>query len=80
MNSALMAVAGLAWGAGYAIWYSVLQHIKATTATVMQLSVPALAALGGVLLLAEPLTLRIVLATVLTLGGIALFLRRLQRA
>jgi drug/metabolite transporter (DMT)-like permease len=47
--------------------------LRATTAATVQLSVPAIAALGGVLLLAEPITLRLVLASAAILGGIALF-------
>ena len=59
-------------GVGYAIWYSALPLIKATTAATVQLSVPLLAAMGGVLLLQEPLTLRLLLASLAILGGIAL--------
>ncbi|MGI9328260.1 MAG: EamA family transporter [Pseudomonadales bacterium] len=59
-----------------AIWYTVLKEIQSATAAIVQLSVPALATLGGVILLAEPISLRIVLATTLTIGGIALFLTR----
>jgi len=66
----------VASGIGYAIWYTVLKEIPATSAAIVQLSVPALATLGGVILLAEPMSLRIVLATTLTIGGIALFLTR----
>ncbi|MCS4306798.1 drug/metabolite transporter (DMT)-like permease [Rheinheimera pacifica] len=59
-------------GIGYAIWYTALPLLKATTAATVQLSVPVLAALGGVLLLQEPLTLRLLLASLAILGGIAL--------
>ncbi|WP_215396003.1 DMT family transporter [Rheinheimera oceanensis] len=59
-------------GIGYAIWYTALPLLKATTAATAQLSVPLLAALGGVLLLQEPLTLRLLLASLAILGGIAL--------
>ena len=62
----------LASGVGYAIWYAALRGLSGTAAATVQLSVPALAALGGVVLLAEPLSLRLVLASVVTLGGIAL--------
>ncbi|MFT4712971.1 MAG: drug/metabolite transporter (DMT)-like permease [Candidatus Azotimanducaceae bacterium] len=61
-------------GVGYAIWYTALKHIKAISAAIIQLSVPALATFGGVLFLAEALTFRIILATVLTIGGISLVL------
>ena len=46
--------------------------LKATTAATVQLSVPVIAALGGIAFLGEPLTLRLVLASIAILGGIAL--------
>ncbi len=62
----------LASGIGYAIWYTVLPALKATSAATVQLSVPVIAALGGIMLLGEPLSLRLVLASLAILGGIAL--------
>ena len=59
-------------GLGYVIWYSALSGLKATSAAVVQLSVPVLAAAGGVLLLGEPIMLRYVFASIAVLGGIAL--------
>jgi drug/metabolite transporter (DMT)-like permease len=59
-------------GLGYVIWYSALPGLKAASAATVQLSVPVLAATGGILLLGEPITLRYVLASVAVLGGIAL--------
>lgn len=59
-------------GLGYAIWYSALPGLKAASAATVQLSVPVLAATGGILLLGESITLRYVLASVAVLGGIAL--------
>lgn len=59
-------------GLGYAIWYTALRGLSASLAAIAQLTVPALAALGGVLFLSEPLTLRFVIATGLILGGVAL--------
>jgi drug/metabolite transporter (DMT)-like permease len=59
-------------GLGYALWYSVLPALKATQAATIQLSVPVLAALGGVVLLGEVMNEQFVLASVATLGGIAL--------
>jgi drug/metabolite transporter (DMT)-like permease len=59
-------------GAGYSIWYTVLPSLKATTAATVQLSVPVIVSLGGILLLGEPLTARFALASAATLGGIAL--------
>ena len=62
----------IASGLGYVIWYSALPSLKATSAATVQLSVPVLAAAGGILLLGEALTLRFVLASIAVLGGIAL--------
>jgi drug/metabolite transporter (DMT)-like permease len=59
-------------GLGYVIWYSALSGLKATSAATVQLSVPILAAAGGILLLGEPMTLRYVIASIAVLGGIAL--------
>ncbi len=59
-------------GIGYAIWYTALPGLKATTAATVQLSVPVIAALGGVLFLGEAITSRLVLASIAILGGIAL--------
>lgn len=57
---------------GYIIWYTALPALKATSAATVQLSVPVIAALGGAALLGEPITLRLLLASVAVLGGIAL--------
>ena len=62
----------IASGVGYAIWYTALPGLKATGAATVQLSVPVLAAAGGILFLGEPITLRFVLASVAVLGGILL--------
>lgn len=62
----------LASGIGYAIWYHVLPALKATQAATVQLSVPVIAALGGVVFLGEAVSLRLVLASLAILGGIAL--------
>lgn len=59
-------------GLGYAIWYSVVPTLKATSAATVQLSVPAIAALGGIIILGESVTARFVLASLAILGGIAL--------
>lgn len=61
-------------GLGYVIWYSALSGLRATSAATVQLSVPVLAAAGGILLLGEPVTLLYVLASIAVLGGIALVL------
>lgn len=62
----------LASGIGYAIWYTVLPALKATNAATVQLSVPVIAALGGIFFLGESVTLRLLLASIAILGGIAL--------
>jgi drug/metabolite transporter (DMT)-like permease len=59
-------------GVGYVIWYAALPGLKAASAATVQLSVPVLAAAGGILLLGEPLTLRFLVAPIAVLGGIAL--------
>ncbi|MCB1864466.1 MAG: DMT family transporter [Chromatiales bacterium] len=64
----------LASGIGYAIWYTVLPYLRSTTAATLQLSAPVLAAAGGIVFLAEPLTVRFLLAAVAVLGGVALFI------
>lgn len=66
----------LASGLGYAVWYTALRELRATSAASVQLSVPVLAALAGVVFLGEAITLRLLLATVAILGGIALVLLR----
>lgn len=63
-------------GIGYVIWYAALKGLTASSAATVQLSVPAIAAFGGVMLLDEALTLRLVVASAATLGGIAIVLTR----
>jgi len=74
-----IASGALASGLGYALWYAALPLLRATTAGIVQLGVPVIAAAGGVLLLAEPLSLRLVVSGVAVLGGIALALRKPAR-
>ncbi len=59
-------------GLGYALWYKVLPGLGASVAAVAQLTVPPIAALGGVLFLGEALTAKFALAAVVILGGVAL--------
>lgn len=59
-------------GIGYTVWYAALKHLTSTRAAVLQLSVPVLAALGGITLLSETPTTRLWIATALILGGIGL--------
>lgn len=70
----------VASGIGYAIWYTALPALKATSAATVQLSVPVLAALGGVVFLAEPVTPRLILTSLAILGGIALVIVDRQRS
>lgn len=65
----------VASGLGYALWYMVLPAMAATHAATVQLSVPVLTAIGGILFLGEPVTLRLALTAVAILGGIALVIR-----
>ena len=62
----------LASGIGYALWYVALENLSTTLAAVSQLSVPVIAALGGVVLVGEALSLRLTLASIFVLGGIGL--------
>jgi drug/metabolite transporter (DMT)-like permease len=59
-------------GIGYAIWYMALPGLKATSAATVQLSVPVIAAVGAIIFLGEPMTLRLLLASAAILGGVAL--------
>lgn len=71
-----LASGSLTSAVGYLIWYSVLPELRAMNAATIQLSVPVLAAIGGVLLLSETMTLRLVLASIAILGGIGLVIRQ----
>jgi drug/metabolite transporter (DMT)-like permease len=66
-------------GLGYAIWYRVLPAIRSTSAATVQLSVPVVAAVGGVLFLGESVTLRLILASIAILGGVALTILAKQK-
>ena len=63
-------------GIGYALWYKVLPAIRASSAATLQLAVPVLAALGGMLVLHETLSWRLAISSALVLGGIAWYLRK----
>ena len=63
-------------GVGYTIWYAALKFHTSTRAAVLQLAVPVMAAIGGIVLLAENFTSRIAIAGILILGGIALTVSR----
>lgn len=62
----------IASGVGYVIWYAALPALTWTTAAIVQLSVPTIAAFGGIIFMSEPITARLLLASITTLGGIAI--------
>jgi drug/metabolite transporter (DMT)-like permease len=62
----------IASGLGYTVWYVALRGLTATRAAVVQLAVPVITAAGGVLLLGETMTLRLLVAGGAILGGVAL--------
>lgn len=63
---------GITSGVGYTIWYIALRNLTATQAAVAQLSVPVIAALGGVIFMAEQITFRLSISSLMILGGIFL--------
>src|SRR5205085_197965 len=69
----------LASGLGYAVWYTALRGLRASSAASVQLSVPVIAALGGVAFLGETVTARLLIAALAILGGIALVVWRPAR-
>ena len=60
----------IASGIGYTIWYSALRNLSSTQAAVLQLLVPVIAALGGVVFVSEPITARLLISGALVLGGV----------
>jgi drug/metabolite transporter (DMT)-like permease len=70
----------LASGIGYAIWYTALPGLKAANAATVQLSVPVIAALGGIIFLGESISMRLIVASAAILGGIALVILEKQAA
>jgi drug/metabolite transporter (DMT)-like permease len=77
-RGAMLAVASgaLTSGVGYVLWYSALRGLSASRAAFVQLPVPVLTAAGGVLLLDETVSLRLLIAAAAVISGIALTLRR----
>lgn len=69
-----IASGAVASGLGYAVWYSVLPALSRTSAAFVQLTVPAIAAGGGVLFISEPLTMRLSVSAAGVLGGVAIAL------
>lgn len=70
-----VASGAIASGIGYSIWYTALRGLTPTRAATVQLSVPAIAAAGGILFLDEPLTLRLIVASFAILCGVAIVIR-----
>jgi drug/metabolite transporter (DMT)-like permease len=70
---------GVTSGLGYVLWYRALPRLSVTQAAVAQVGVPIIAAAGGVVLLGEPLTLRLIAAGTAVLAGIGLLLSRRLR-
>ena len=77
-KGALLAVSSgaLASGLGYVAWYAALRGLTATRAATVQLSVPVLAALGGVVFLSEDISIRLLLSAAMILGGVGLSVSR----
>jgi drug/metabolite transporter (DMT)-like permease len=71
---------GLTSALGYVVWYRALRALTGIRAASVQLTVPVLAALGGAVLLGERITLRLVVAALMILGGVALTLLARQRS
>jgi drug/metabolite transporter (DMT)-like permease len=69
-----VASGSIASGVGYVIWYAALRGLTATRAATVQLTVPVIAALGGLAFLSEPVTLRLGISSALILGGVGLVL------
>ena len=67
-----LASGALASGMGYALWYTVLPGLTALRASLVQLAVPLLVAVIGILFLGEALSLRLLAGAALILGGLAL--------
>jgi drug/metabolite transporter (DMT)-like permease len=63
---------GVTSGLGYVLWYAALAGLTSASAAIVQLAVPVLAAAGGVVFLSETVTARLLLATPLVLGGVAI--------
>jgi drug/metabolite transporter (DMT)-like permease len=71
---------GLTSAVGYVIWYAALKDLAATPAALVQLLVPVLAAMGGVVFLSEQLTMRLVLSSAMIIGGVALALTQRENS
>lgn len=67
-------------GVGYIVWYSALRGLTVTSAATVQLTVPMIAAAGGIVLLGEPVSMRLILSSVAILGGVAIALTAKKQA
>ena len=77
----LAAVSGaITSGIGYVIWYAALQRLNITNAAIVQLSVPIIVATGGAIFLSDLITLKLIIASIATLGGIGLVLMERAKA
>ena len=74
VNGAILAIlsGGVASGVGYAIWYSALRGLSTIQAAIVQLLVPIIAAIGGILFSNEVVSVRLIIATGVILGGISM--------
>ncbi|GAB2190983.1 DMT family transporter [Sessilibacter sp. MAH1] len=74
LEGALLAITSgaITSGCGYAIWYSALRHLNTTQAAVLQLLVPVLAAVAGVIFAGELLDLHFYITSSMILGGVAI--------
>jgi len=75
-----IASGAVASGLGYVVWFAALRGLTASRAATVQLSVPIIAAFGGIVLLAEDVSLRLLIASVATLGGIWIVLAQRDRS
>ena len=67
-------------GLGYVAWYGALRGLSATRAAIVQLAVPVIAAAGGVVLLGETVSARLLLASIAVLGGVGLAIANRERS
>ena len=72
VNGTLLAITSgaVTSGLGYALWYQALNGLSITQAAILQLTVPIIAAFGGILFLAEEITMQLIISALLVLGGI----------
>ncbi|WP_201546427.1 DMT family transporter [Psychrobacter immobilis] len=81
MTGVILAVASgaIASGIGYSIWYVAMPLLKTTQSAVIQLCVPVLAAIMGVVFLSEQLTLEFIIASSVILGAVLIFILNKNR-